>query len=82
MVLNAQRAMNQQGEDLLGEIGIGTDGLGLRTNAFDHDALASGVAHDRAHGGLCCANLASLGQAGTDCRDDLGIDDIEFCSQS
>ena len=45
MILRAQCAMNQHREDLLGEIGIRADGLGLCANSLDDDALASGVAH-------------------------------------
>ncbi len=63
--------MNQHGEDLLGEIGIRADGLGLSANSLDDDALTSGVTHHRSHGCLCSTDLARLGQASADCDDDL-----------
>lgn len=82
VILHAQRAVNQHREDLLREIGIRADLLGLCAHALDHDALASRIAHDGAHGRLGGTDLSRLGQSSTNRNDDLRIDNIEFGAQS
>ncbi|MEY4136141.1 MAG: hypothetical protein RL205_269 [Actinomycetota bacterium] len=82
MILHAQCTVNQQGEDLFGQIGVRANGLSLSSDAIENYALASRVTHDRAHGGLGRADLSRLGQAGSDFSDDARVDDIEFCAQA
>ena len=82
VILHAQCAVNQHGEDLLCEVGIRTNLFGLGAHALDHDALASGIAHDGTHLRLGGTDLSRFGQASTNRDDDLRIDDIEFCAQS
>ena len=82
VILHAQCAVNQHREYLLCEVGIRTDLFCLGAHALDHDALASRIAHDGAHGRLGGTDLSRLGQSSTNRNDDLRIDDIEFCAQS
>ena len=82
MILHAQCAMDQHGEDLFGEIGIRADGLSLSANTLQHYSLTGRVAYDSTQRGLRGTDLSRLGQASTDRDDDFRIDDIEFCAQS